>query len=127
MSGKGFRVEIPVNIKRGRRTQKVLSGGAAWKDDDPVPRIARLLALAHRWEEMVRRGAVEDYAEIARMIHLSTARITQICNLTLLPPRMQESLLASSCSYRSSRSLRAVASQVIWPYTRSPLQWSTSE
>ena len=28
-------------------------------------RSARLLALAHKWEGMVRRGEVKDYAEIA--------------------------------------------------------------
>ena len=38
---------------------------------DPVPRIARLLALAHKWEGMVRRGEVKDYAEIARRMELN--------------------------------------------------------
>ena len=32
-----------------------------------VPKVARLLALTHKWEGMVRQGEVKDYAEIARM------------------------------------------------------------
>ena len=32
------------------------------------PRIACLLALAHRFDELVRSGAVRDYAELARVV-----------------------------------------------------------
>jgi len=43
-----------------------------------VPRVARLMALALRFEELVRTGAVRDYAELARLGQVSRARITQI-------------------------------------------------
>ena len=73
----GFRIEIPVHIKRDRRARKVLAKGEAPRVAEPVPRIARLLALAWKWEGMVRRGEVKGYAEIARRIGLSRARVAQ--------------------------------------------------
>lgn len=51
-----------------------------------IPRISRLLALAHHLERLVVTGAVKDYAELARLGNVSRARITQIMNLLLLAP-----------------------------------------
>ena len=58
-----------------------------------VPRISRLMALALRLDELVRTGVVSDYAELARLGHVSRARISQILNLLALAPDLQESLL----------------------------------
>jgi len=58
-----------------------------------VPRVARLMALALRFEELVRSGAVGDYAELARLGQVSRARITQIMNLLHLAPDIQEQIL----------------------------------
>src|SRR5262245_31235332 len=58
-----------------------------------VPRIARLMALALRFEELVRSGAVRDYAELARLGRVSRARITQVMNLLHLAPDLQEEVL----------------------------------
>ncbi len=38
-------------------------------------------------------GAVKDYAELARLGNVSRARITQIMNLLLLAPDIQEAIL----------------------------------
>src|SRR5262249_14770877 len=58
-----------------------------------VPRLARLMALAIRFEDLLRSGEVHDYAELARLGHVSRARITQIMNLRLLAPDIQEQIL----------------------------------
>jgi hypothetical protein len=58
-----------------------------------VPRLARLMALAFRFEGLVSSGQVRDYAELARLGHVSRARISQIMNLRLLCPRIQEEIL----------------------------------
>ena len=58
-----------------------------------VPRIARLMALAIRMDRLIREGHVSDYAELARMGHVSRARVTQIMNLNFLAPDIQEDLL----------------------------------
>ena len=51
------------------------------------------MALAIRFEQLIRTGEVADYAELARLGHVTRARITQIMNLLLLAPDIQEQLL----------------------------------
>ena len=58
-----------------------------------VPRIARLMALALRFERLVRSGAVRDYAELARLGQVSRARLTQVMSLLHLAPDLQEEIL----------------------------------
>jgi hypothetical protein len=58
-----------------------------------VPRISRLMALALRFEDLLRRGEVKDYAELARLGHVTRARVTQTMNLLLLAPDIQEAIL----------------------------------
>ena len=58
-----------------------------------IPRITRLMALAIKFEDMIARGEVRDYAEIARLGFVTRARLTQIMNLLLLAPEIQEALL----------------------------------
>jgi hypothetical protein len=58
-----------------------------------VPRVSRLLALAHRLDGLVRQGVIRDYATLARLGHVSRARISQIMNLLNLAPDIQEEIL----------------------------------
>jgi hypothetical protein len=58
-----------------------------------VPRLARLMALALHLDGLVQTGAVDDYATLARLGHVSRARITQIVNLAHLAPDIQEAVL----------------------------------
>jgi len=57
------------------------------------PRVACLLALAYKFEELVRSGQVRDYAEFARVGRVSRARVSQILKLLMLAPSMQEYIL----------------------------------
>ncbi len=65
---------------------------------------------------MVRRGEVKDYAEIARLMGLSRARVTQICNLVLLAPEYQQQVLTMPAHERrvSEAHLRAILSHSTW-------------
>ena len=58
-----------------------------------VPRVAKLLALAHRFEHLVRNGEVADCAELAHLGRVSRARISQIMSLLSLAPDLQEQVL----------------------------------
>lgn len=58
-----------------------------------LPRITRYMALAIYYEDLIRQGDVKDYAEIATLGHVTRARVTQIMNLRLLAPDLQERLL----------------------------------
>ncbi len=66
--------------------------GAAQSEE--IPRIVRLLALAHRWHRLIDEGEVESQAEIARRTGLTRARVTQIMDLRWLPPHLQEAYIA---------------------------------
>ena len=89
------------------------------------PRIACLLALAHRFDELVRSGAVRDYAELARLSHVTRARVTQIMNLLSLAPDLQEYLLwlppQAECRI-TEREMRRMVSEVRWDRQRALLQ-----
>lgn len=56
-------------------------------------RIAYMLAYAHKLQEAIDRGEYEDRADAARQLGLTRARITQLLDLTLLAPDIQEQLL----------------------------------
>jgi hypothetical protein len=58
-----------------------------------VPRIARLVALAWHIEEQVRSGRLASYAAVARLGHISRARLSQIVSLLHLAPDLQEQVL----------------------------------
>ncbi len=58
-----------------------------------IPRISRLMALAIKMEQLVQDGHVRDFAELARLGHVSRARVTQIMNLNFLAPDIQEEIL----------------------------------
>lgn len=58
-----------------------------------LPRITRYMALAIYYEDLILQGHVHDYAEIATLGHVTRARVTQIMNLRLLAPDLQERLL----------------------------------
>ncbi len=89
------------------------------KSADPIPKLTRLLVLGHHFEKLVRHGFVRDYAEIARLTGLSRARITQIVNLTLLAPEIQEGILFlggddAKRMQRFERDLRIVLAHPDW-------------
>ena len=58
-----------------------------------VPKISRLIALAIRFDGLLARGEVKDYAELARLGHVTRARVTQVMNLLQLAPDIQEAIL----------------------------------
>ena len=58
-----------------------------------VPRLARLLALAIKFDALVGAGTVRTYADLARLGHVSRARISQVVALRWLAPDIQEAIL----------------------------------
>ena len=53
-------------------------------------RASRLMALAIHFDKLLRGGVVSDYAQLARLGHVSGARISQVMNLNSLAPDIQE-------------------------------------
>lgn len=58
-----------------------------------VPRVAKLMALAIRFDQLIRDGVVANQAELARLGHVTRARVTHIMNLLNLAPEIQEAIL----------------------------------
>ena len=84
-----------------------------------ISRVARLLALAHRIEEMVRDGELDDLADAARRLDLTRARVTQITNLLLLAPEIQEAILdmpliTNGRDPVTERQLRRIVAEADW-------------
>jgi len=90
-------VEADIHFeRRGRGSRRVLAPGTATGADRPagrLPRVTRLMALAIRFDKLIRSGEVADYADLARLGHVSRARVTQIMNLLMLAPDVQEEIL----------------------------------
>jgi hypothetical protein len=85
------------------------------------PRIARLLALAHKLDALVRTGTITGYAELARLGHISSARLTQIMVLLHLAPSIQEYILflsAADARFISELGLRKIAREPCWDRQR---------
>jgi hypothetical protein len=84
-----------VHFRRARHGRKVMEEGPEKKLQNlgQVPRISRLMALAIHMDDLIRQGEVKDYAELARLAHVSRARMTQIMNLLHLAPDIQEEIL----------------------------------
>ncbi len=97
MMSDAFTVEYTMHEKRGRSGRRQLRKGEKPAETElppgRVPRVARLMALAIRCQDLVHGGEVNDYADMARLGHLSRARMSQIINLLNLAPDIQEDIL----------------------------------
>lgn len=58
-----------------------------------IPRVSRLVALAHKFQGLLDDGTVDSLADLARLGRVTRARITQIMDCLLLAPDIQEELL----------------------------------
>ena len=130
----GSTVEFHVHLRNGRRGTRRLRKGAESVappvEPGNVPRISRLMALAIKFEGLVQSGAVQDYAELARLGHVTRARVTQIMNLLLLAPDIQEAILFLPRTVRgkdpiTERQVRGVSANPDWGKQREAWkEWS---
>lgn len=84
-------------------------------------RVALMLALAHHVERLVEAGELSGYSEAAHELGLTRARVTQVMNLLLLAPVVQEALLAGELG-TSERGLRAAVCTPEWDLQRDTLK-----
>jgi hypothetical protein len=88
-----------------------------------IPRIARLMALAIRFDRLLRAEEFRDYAEFARLGRVTRARMTQIMKLLDLAPDIQEQLLFLPIRRGlNERNLRPVVSRINWNEQRGMFQ-----
>lgn len=84
-----------------------------------IPRISKLMALAIHFDDRIRKGELQDYAQLAELGRVTRARMTQIMNLLNLAPDIQEQILFLPRTVKGhdpvkERDLRAIASVPFW-------------
>lgn len=121
-----IQVEVTLPVRQGRRDASVKHGLAPYTASRPrIPRITRLMALAIKFQDMVNRGEVRDYADLARLGYVTRARITQIMNLLMLAPDLRESLLHLTAPLEkplAERHIRSVAAMEWWESQRAAMR-----
>jgi hypothetical protein len=81
------------------------------------------MALAIKFQDMVDGCEVRDYADLARLGYVTRARVTQIMNMLLLAPDIQEEIIyfggrASAATALAERHVRSVARFANWDLQR---------
>jgi hypothetical protein len=122
-----FTVECTVHFKNGRCGRKRMCKGGIpappTVEPGKIPRISRLIALAIRFDRLLRQGLVRDYTDLARLGLVSKPRVTQIMNLLLLAPDIQEEILflprtSSGRDPISERHVRPITKVLEWDKQR---------
>jgi len=80
---------------------------------DLPSRTARMLALAHYIESQIENGTILDYADAARILGVTRARMTQVMKLLYISPTIQASILSGELTI-SERRLRIVITSMDW-------------
>jgi len=119
---RGVTITSAVHFRHGRGRRKVLERGespARTVEPGSIPRVSRLMALALRLERLVKDGEVADYADLAKLGHVTRARVTQIMNLLNLAPDIQEEILFLPRTERGrdpirERMVRPIAAVMDW-------------
>ena len=125
---KPISLEYNIRFKRcGRGSKKEIREGAEevapHAPTGRIPRISRFMALAIHYEDLIRSGHVSDFAELARHGHVTRARVTQIMNLRLLAPDIQEELLLLSPTTKGRdkthlKELQSIVADLNWQQQR---------
>ena len=95
---KPLTIETKIRFKRVRDGRKKLEEAPATTPaahPEPIPREARLMALAIHFDRLIREGSVGRCSEIAGPSGTSPARVTAIMKLADLPAPEQESFLSN--------------------------------
>ena len=113
-------IKKKIHFQNGRcGAKQVAEGAAREKPPGRLPRITKLMALAIRFDQLIRDGHITDQAELARLGHVTRARITQIMNLLNLAPEIQEAILflprlEQGRASVTERELRALVAKEDW-------------
>lgn len=123
----GIKLDFKVHFTTGLHGKRTLHAG---EEPEPVPvspgrvpRISRLMALAIRFEDLVQRGEVENFSELANLGQVTSARMSQIVNMLNLAPDIQEAILfhplvAGEREAVPERLVRQIASEPDWAVQR---------
>lgn len=96
ISHNGLEVKVrlqPTVREINRHAKNTAPAAAPPQQSGRFPRVAQVLALALQFQDMIGRGEVRGYADLARLGCVSRERISQIMILTWLAPDIQQEIL----------------------------------
>jgi len=105
------------------RRKRIVDGPGPASEEAPlpgrVPRVAKLMALAIRFDKLIADGVVANQSELAHLAQVTQPRMTQIMNLLHLAPDIQEEILFMGPVEEgrdpiTERELRAVTQERCW-------------
>jgi hypothetical protein len=120
-------VTFPVHFRAGGRgRRRMRTGGRPTPPEvapGRIPRVSRLLALAIRYDQLIRTGVIRDHADIARLGGVSKARVSQVMALLDLCPAIQEAILSLPRTLYgrdpiTERQLRPITATLDWDEQR---------
>jgi hypothetical protein len=119
----GVTLRVPTHMAAPSHALILREGPKPTRPRGRIPRVARLLALAYHFQELLDTRAVETQAELAELAKLTPARVTQIMNLLFLAPDIQEEIffLPPVTERRpaiTERNLRQVLKTAVWSEQR---------
>ncbi len=84
-----MQIEFSVpGLKRTKRRRREPS-----HDVRPIAPVVRSIVLAFQIEQVVRDGRARNYAEVAKQLGMTRARVSQVLRLLSLPPAILDTLL----------------------------------
>ena len=118
-----YALDFCANKRSRRESTATPHPSPADGNDSSIPRIARLMALAIRFDGRLRGETFRDYAELARLGRVTRARMTQIMKLLDLAPDIQEHILfLPNLKGLNERNLRPIVRRINWHEQRPMFQ-----
>ncbi|MCC5786922.1 MAG: hypothetical protein JJU33_09495 [Phycisphaerales bacterium] len=120
-------VTRPIHFRVRETRRRIVTGPAPATPPGRVPRVARLLALAIKFDKMLQDGVVGSQTDLAALARVTQPRMTQIMNLLHLAPDIQEEILflppvTEGRDPVTERDLRDIVTTAAWPRQRR--QWA---
>lgn len=116
-------VTRPIHFRVRQTRRRIVTEPAPLPPPGRVPRVARLMALAIKFDRMLQDGVVGSQTDLAALARVTQPRMTQIMNLLHLAPDIQEGILflppvTEGRDPVTERDLRGVVTCLQWAQQR---------
>ncbi|MBX3323185.1 MAG: hypothetical protein KF757_09370 [Phycisphaeraceae bacterium] len=119
-------VTRPIHFRVRQTRRLIVTEPAPPPPPGRVPRVARLMALAIKFDRMLQDGVVGSQTDLADLARVTQPRMTQIMNLLHLAPEIQEEILfqppvTEGRDPVTERDLRGIVT--LWDWTSQREAW----
>lgn len=119
-------VTRPIHFRVRQTRRRIVTEPAPPPPPGRVPRVARLMALAIKFDKLLQDGVVGSQTDLAALARVTQPRMTQIMNLLHLAPDIQEQILFLPPATEgrdpvTERDLRGIVT--LWDWTSQREAW----